>query len=397
MRLNIAVVVAQAGRPGAVAVVALKQAAQLAKRHAVTLFSDSLPSEPLKDVACERLRARSFSILRRFAHVPNELSLCLAARRGLARLNDERPIDLVLCHGHPVAALAASWLKRGTNAKVGLVMHGDVRYRPRGTYDWRLTALYRATTRPAYRAADLVVALSPAMVGRAVNGGANPNVVRLIPNGIDPADFGLEDDAPISLPAPFDAPGRPLRVLFVGRLAVEKGVDTLLSAVSLLTEERRGIRVTVAGDGPLRANLERMAARESLISCIEFAGSIPRNRLATLYRTADVVCVPSLDESLPTVVLEALSCGTPVVGSDVGGIPFLVRNGKDGLIVRPGDAPDLAAALRRIAGDPELLRNLREATRAAAPAFRERHSWENAGKRLSEAIAAAVGAEGSGR
>jgi glycosyltransferase involved in cell wall biosynthesis len=389
-KLRVVVTAAQCGRAGSVAAVAVRQAGELARRHEVTLISDSLPSALPADVVGFRVEPLKFDVLRRFAHVPNEWAFCRAVRSALVRRSLQEDIDFVVCHSHALCAFAAVPLRLGGRPKIALVTHGDVRFRPKGTYDARLTAFYRAATGPAYTGADLVVALSPVMAERAVSGGADSQKIVVLPNGLDPEEIGLDD------PVVHDREGRedetgttrrePLRILYVGRLSVEKGIGVLLDAAALLARTAARVRITMIGDGPLRGAAHRAAADPSLSGLLEVSCPVERRRLSGFYRSTDVLCVPSLDEPLGLVVLEALSCGTPVVGSNVGGIPFLVRDGVDGLLVNAGDAPALAEALAKLAEDSAALRRLRENARAGAKAVSERFSWRAIGESLASAI-----------
>jgi glycosyltransferase involved in cell wall biosynthesis len=118
-------------------------------------------------------------------------------------------------------------------------------------------------------------------------------------------------------------------------------------------------------------------------------GRQPRGELGERYRWADVTCVPSLQDVLPTVVLESLIAGTPVVGSAVGGIPSMVQTDVNGLLVSPGDAGTLASALRRLQDQPEFLRQLK---RASLPSVVPRFSWTRNGEDLMRAIRRLVAA-----
>lgn len=131
-------------------------------------------------------------------------------------------------------------------------------------------------------------------------------------------------------------------LLFVGRLSPEKGLDVLLEAAEIT-----GLPLTIAGDGPLMPYLkERANGRVKLL------GRVPPSRVSELLSAAAVAVVPSICyENAPLSVLEPMACGTPVVASAIGGIPELVRDGVDGLLVEPGVATSLAAALRALTAD----------------------------------------------
>jgi glycosyltransferase involved in cell wall biosynthesis len=150
-------------------------------------------------------------------------------------------------------------------------------------------------------------------------------------------------------------------VLYAGRLSPEKGVDVLVSALGQMSAD---VTLDVAGEGTERARLESLAA-ELAPGRVRFHGRLDKAALFDLMRAASVVAVPSRwYENQPMVVLEAFGCGLPVVTTDLGGLPELVDEGKDGLVV-PANAPDaLAAALATLTGDPDAAFAMGQAGRA---------------------------------
>jgi glycosyltransferase involved in cell wall biosynthesis len=368
---------------GSVASVALRQGRELAKHFAwVGIVSDGLPRTLPPGLEGVPAPSARFRWLRRLAHVPRELAFCIAARRALKKLHQGQRLSLAIFHGHPAAAIAGESMRRKLGVPYALVTHGDIFDRPKGTYDWRLTALYRSLTPRAYRGAELVVALSPHMADCAVRGGARREVVHLLPNGIDPCDIGLEASGGEVQDAP--RPRRTeLQMLYVGSLAEHKGIGTLVAACGFLGSENVPFSLTIVGAGPDERSLRRQAADGGADDRIRFLGSRRRSELGELYRRADVVCVPSWSDPLPTVVLEALAAGTPVVGSTVGGIPFMVEDGHNGRLVPPADAVALAATLRDLAAHPEDLEGLKSRARGSVlPRF----SWVSVGERLRDLV-----------
>lgn len=354
---HLVVICPACGGAGAVANVALNQARELARYFRVTLLSDSFPAAGLEGVTYQPLHPPRFSWLRRFGHVTREIAFTLSAKAALCRLHASTGVDIVLCHGHPVAALAAGPVQRRLGIPYAMVTHGDIFDRPKGTYDPRLTWFYLLVTRPAYRGAALVVALSPHMRDLAMRGGAAPERVVVIPNGIDPAEIGLDEWA---VPAP-RAPSDRLELLYVGRLSVEKGVDVLIAAAGLLKAAGVAFRLRLVGGGPEEGHLRAQVAQLQLDRDVAFLGPVSRLSLGPLYQSADVVCVPSRSESLPTVALEAMTAGVAVVGSAIGGIPSIIEEGVSGLLV-PSETPQaLAAALQRLGHAPSLMRCMGEA------------------------------------
>jgi glycosyltransferase involved in cell wall biosynthesis len=191
----------------------------------------------------------------------------------------------------------------------------------------------------------------------------------LAPMGIDPATL---------------APARPreavraelgirgFTVLFLGRLVPIKGADVLIDAVA----GSAGTTALIAGDGPARGELERRARARG--AGVRFLGAIDEPRRAELLAACDAVAVPSRvlpdgrHEGMPLVVLEAMCAGAAVAASASGGIAEVVRDGESGLLVPPGDAAALAAALARLRDEPVLRARLADAGRKVAA----RRTWE---------------------
>jgi colanic acid/amylovoran biosynthesis glycosyltransferase len=152
-------------------------------------------------------------------------------------------------------------------------------------------------------------------------------------------------------------------VLCVGRLVPEKGQALLLEALSSLpADTARRIRTVIVGDGPERANLERRAAELDGAE-VSFTGAVGEDRLRSLYADADIFCLPSLAEGLPVVLIEAMAMALPVISTRIMGIPELVTDRVHGLLLAPGRADQLAAALRELLDSEELRRSLGTAGR----------------------------------
>lgn len=192
----------------------------------------------------------------------------------------------------------------------------------------------------------------------------------------------LPNFVPAGTTDPSRRPSR--RVACVSRLSDEKGVDVLLEAAVSLDED---VRVDIAGDGPDRARLERRARDLVPPGRIIFHGQVPRDQAMQLLRSADVTAVPSrCFENQPMVVLEAFSVGTPVVGSDLGGVSELIQDGWDGLVVPPGDPVALAVALQGLLDRPAQARLMgsrgRDRTRTTFSAARHRRVLTDAYERV---------------
>ena len=142
------------------------------------------------------------------------------------------------------------------------------------------------------------------------------------------------------------SPGNVNRLLFAGRLSREKGVDVLLRAMPSVVGAHPQVRVVVAGDGPERASLERLATSLGVGNAVEFTGSVSGENLEERYRRAGICLLPTLwMENCPVAVLEAMAHGRAVVATRIGGVPELVRAGETGLLIERGNHGDLASAL----------------------------------------------------
>jgi glycosyltransferase involved in cell wall biosynthesis len=197
--------------------------------------------------------------------------------------------------------------------------------------------------------------------------------IEVAPNGIELPDSGLLAAAREGSGTAAPARGR---ILAVGRLIHDKGMDVVVDAVAGL----QGL-LTVAGDGPERARLEARALRHGLDA--RFEGAVARERLDALYRSALCVVLASRrGEGLPNVLIEAFACGRAVVATSVTGVTDLVRDGVNGLLVPPGDPLALRDALARLAHERGLAERLGAAARETAAAF----AWERVLPRLEACL-----------
>jgi glycosyltransferase involved in cell wall biosynthesis len=262
----------------------------------------------------------------------------------LALLRAEHP-HIVHVNSAKAAALGrlAAWLAR-VPIRIYTV-HGWAF----GAHGWPASALYRWAERflRPLTTVTVCVADSERRAGLAAHTCVERSTV-VIRNGVDPADF-----------RPGEAhSGRP-RLVTVGRLAAPKDAVTLVRALSAL--RGRPFEALFVGDGPDRPTVEEEVRCLGLESVVELLGE--RDDVPELLGTADVFVLSSNSEGLPLSILEAMAAGLPVVASNVGGVSEVVLDGDTGLLVPPGDAQSLAAAIERLLQDPVLRRRLGEAGR----------------------------------
>ncbi|HYU57537.1 MAG TPA: glycosyltransferase family 4 protein [Actinomycetota bacterium] len=210
--------------------------------------------------------------------------------------------------------------------------------------------------RSRVRGAAALVTVSEHNVGylRRVIGNGMP--IRFVPNGVA-----------LASPAN-DRPNGP--VLCVARLVPKKGVDTLIDAGALLTTRLPGLSIEVVGDGPEAQPLCERVRTLGMTDRVRFLGQRPWDDVERAFRRCSIVALPCRVDAngdrdgMPTVLVEALALGLPVVSTDVAGISELVRDGETGLLVRPDDPAALADAIDRLARDRPLARRLGRAGRA---------------------------------
>ncbi len=278
-------------------------------------------------------------------------------------LSGARP-DLVHGHqGEDVAALAISWLAaRRHRCPLVVTIHCSVRHTMQviSLWSWATKLAGGWVERRVLRRADAVITLTHAAAARAVVDGAR--AVRVIPSGVWPQPYRTPAPAPLPhIPHP--------RIGYVGRLAPQKSVETLLQALPVLATSHA--QLVLVGDGPDRERLTATAARLGVTDRVHLLGFLPHARIAAVLQHLDVLVLPSRYEELGSVVLEAFAAGVPVVASAVGGIPEVIADRVTGLLFPVGDPAALAEQLDTVLSDPAL------AGRLAARAQRDagRHAW----------------------
>jgi len=161
-------------------------------------------------------------------------------------------------------------------------------------------------------------------------------------------------DTEVYSPRPFRWNPSPFEILCVGRLVAAKGLYILMAALERLVLQGRAVRLRIAGDGPERLGLERDAVERGLARHVIFEGWQNAPSVGALYQQADIFALPSFAEGIPVVLMEAMATEIACVATAITGIPELIRNEVDGLLVEPANERELAAALARLLDEPEL-------------------------------------------
>lgn len=297
-------------------------------------------------------------------------------------------IEYDVLHSHYwLSGLAAAPLARGWRAPWAHMSHtlGVLKDAYRGPFQEPESALRLRSEAAVLREADGVIASNETerddILARC---GLDPSRLYVAPCGVDLSLFhpGDRTEARAALGL-----GRDEKVaLYVGRIEPLKGLDTFIEAADLLRRRVPRLRVLLVGgvtrtrvpgpgDAATEAELRRLrahVARLGLEDVVEFRGPRPQAELPTWYRAADVMVVTSHYESFGMAALEALACGTPVVASHVGGLASTIRDGQNGYLALPGDAPAFASGIERVLCRPEL----RDELSAEAHRTAQRYSWQ---------------------
>jgi glycosyltransferase involved in cell wall biosynthesis len=156
---------------------------------------------------------------------------------------------------------------------------------------------------------------------------------------------------------PATKPVRARRLVYVGRLVTEKGIWVLLDAIS---RQKTATELVMVGEGPLAGRISQFVARNGLNCHVRLLGCLPQSPVREVLISADAAVVPSIwQEPLGLVVLEALACGLPVIASAVGGIPEMIKDRFNGLLVQPDDSVALAGAIDRLLSDENLYNQIK--------------------------------------
>lgn len=272
----------------------------------------------------------------------------------LRRLLDRHGVDLVSVHS-PVPYLAdVTCAVAGRRRPVVLTYHAGSLAKGVPGVDTLLRGYERHVLPRVFARADALVAVSDTSLAARVPG------ARTIPPGVDTGVF-----------TPGPARTVPPTVLYVGRIersSAWKGIDVLLRAFVGIARRLPAARLELAGGGDAVGGFRRRAAELGIADRVDFLGVLSGADLVDAYRRASVVALPSLTEaeSFGMALAEGMSCGRPVVGSRVGGIPGVVTDGRDGLLVPPGDPAALATACLRVLTDSDLADRLGRAGRRTA-------------------------------
>jgi len=307
-----------------------------ARGHAVELAA--FEASPL----AQRARAAGL-LVHPIAAGGGRLGAALALGRRLGRGG----VQLVHCHD--AHGLTAAWLA-GVHRRSALVAARRLAYPLSGS---RL-GLAR------YRAARRIVAVSQFVRGTVTASGLSSERVEVVYDGVVVPPLPSQSEREAARRLWTSDPRAPL-VGCVGYLLPEKGQEALVRAMPLVLKAQPDCRLVLAGDGPCRSRLERLAGELKVARSICFAGHV--EDVCTVYRALDVFLFPSLAEPLGSSLLAAMAQALPTVGVARGAVPEIIQHGRDGLLVAASEPDEIATATLRLLHDPTLARALGAAAR----------------------------------
>ncbi|MFC1848232.1 glycosyltransferase family 4 protein [Chloroflexota bacterium] len=222
-----------------------------------------------------------------------------------------------------------------------------------------------AADRKISRNASIVIAVSRscAIELQHVYGVCADKIVT-IPNGVD-TDFFVPVETLDIVRGP--------SILYSGRLDARKGVEDLVPCAAHICSQRPEVRFVIAGDGPLASKMKRMVSAANLDANFRFVGFLNHRHLLEHYQQASVFVLPSYYEGLPLSLLEAMSCGIPVVATDIDGNSEVIADGETGLLVPPGDPHRLAVAILKFLDDDGFRRQIGASARRH---IAQNYDWE---------------------
>ena len=311
-----------------------------------------------------------YFVYRAFPLISRPVNYVSIYRGLMPRLRKLRP-DLLLAYGIYPEGLAVTLAARDLGIPAVLGSRGSDLHSIPGP-------VVRTLTRRALRLASKILTVSEDLHSRAIAMGVRPERVHTIRNGCDTGIFHPRSRAAARSALGIQPDAR--MVLFAGRFQPVKGLADLLDAFARLASSFPKLQLVLAGDGRLRPEIQVRAERCGLRDRVHFPGVCPPGRIAEWMAAADVFCLPSHSEGCPNVVIEALSCGRPVVATNAGGIPELV-NEANAILVPPRDPATLSRALKAA---------LERTWDEAAIAWHSVRSWDDVAAETLEVCRAAV-------
>jgi glycosyltransferase involved in cell wall biosynthesis len=305
----------------------------------------------------------------------NRLAFLIGALRVGRRLNRRGGVDVYAVSDPLFSGLVGLAVRRLTRKPLLVHLQGQLLSLPPGGVSrirrWAMVTLARFVCRRA----DMVRCVSSSLMRTAVNMGIPPSRLVYLPSRVDTEVFSPRQATAWRSAIREELCAEQSKVvLFVGTFSLHKGVKYLIGAMPQIVRQHPDVKLVLVGSGPLETRLRELVQRLGVTESVVFVGRRSHDQMPQVVAAADVLVLPSLNEGLPRVILEAMATGLPVVATSVGGIPELVADGRTGLLVRPADEGALADAVCRVLADPDEAMAWGRAGRAVAEREYEREA-----------------------
>jgi glycosyltransferase involved in cell wall biosynthesis len=283
--------------------------------------------------------------------------------------------DVNVVHVHvgssPIELVAALIYARIKKKPLVATYHSDVIPFLHGFIYKGSVHIYNAVVKKVLSHANVIISPSKYYITASIFLKRYGNKIIVIPNGVNIKDFDIPYSKKECREKLGLSPDKNI-ILFLGVLHPIKGPDVLMKAMSQIISKVPNVELLVGGDGVMKRYLEALAGELGVSHYAKFVGFVRNNIKPMYYKAVDIFCLPSLSESFSLVSLEAMACGTPVVASKVGGIPSIVKDGEDGLLVPPKSPGKLADAIIYLLENEDIRKKLGENARKRAGNY----SWE---------------------
>lgn len=300
------------------------------------LFSQIPLREKVGNIAVEHPRYLVFPKIGRSLY---GISYFLGIRKTVEKIWQQFQFDAIIAHYAYPDGYAAAFLRSKYKRPLLLKVHGS---------DINEDILYRARrfgVLAALRKADRIIAVSQALQGKLLVIGIPDEKVKVIPNGINNSTFKMMDQMQCRRELAL-APDK-FYILFVGNLVPVKGVTLLIQAFHQFIEfGNSDVELLIIGDGRLRLSIEQAIDDKNLNQYVTMLGKKPHDQIPKWMNASDLLCLSSNNEGYPVVLIEAKSCGLPVLATNVGGVREIIDH--NDFIVPPADIDALAFGLREM-------------------------------------------------
>jgi glycosyltransferase involved in cell wall biosynthesis len=301
------------------------------------------------------------------------------------RVARQQRVEIVHAHWVLPNGFVGACIARALRVPLAISLHGS------DVFVARRHRVFGRVARWVFQQAAVVTACSMDLRDGAISLGASPDRVHLIAWGADPGRF-YPAVASLSR-SDFGLAGDDIVLVALGRIVSKKGFDVLVRALPSLLRTCSRVQVLIGGDGVQREQLRRLAADLGVSDHLHLPGQIPWDEVPGFLAMGNIFVLPSVRDAsgnldgLPTVLLEALAMGKPVVATGIGGVPLVIEDGANGVLCAPGDAGALSRAIIRVLEDSTLQAQLGQAARSSVE---ERFNWLEVARRIAALFEAAT-------